>query len=286
MAADMTASDSWHLLAHGVARALGYSANAEAGMELGRRLTKFGALYPLRNVDENQRRALAVGMAGLLPSQRAGTIGHDQPEALDLESRWHRFAVTPAAMPSGSWKLSGCYPNNSPVRRVVALSGLWPLIEVLSAEAPRIIRQYSGHASRCAGMLEEYCRLTGDAYWRRHYDFGFRTREADLVGTAKGREIVLNAVLPYVAGVALMAGDGEGLTAVLGLLSLYPSAPPHAVTRHMRRQLGMVGRCGGAGMQQGLLHLFRGYCRRGLCARCPLNTRDGEPAPPVLLGSD
>jgi len=270
--AQTTELEPWKLLAHLSARALGYSANAEALLALGRRLTDDGVLALLRQDHDDARSALVMGIAGLLPSQRPGTGVQTEVQASQWESAWSRKASGVSSMSSSSWRLNGLYPNNSPVRRTAALAGLLLHMEVLADVAPGLVVRYGERPRHCAALLEQHYRVIGDDYWRRHYDFGLRTRESDVIGVSKAREMVVNALLPWVAARALVSGDATCLAATVHLLSRYPSAPAHAVTRHMQRQLGFARTCGSAGVQQGMLHLFREYCRRGLCASCPLYT--------------
>jgi len=284
--AQTTEPQPWKLLAHLSARALGYSANAEASLTLGRRLTDDGVLVLLRQDHDDARSALVMGIAGLLPSQRPGSGVQTEGQVSQWESAWSRKASGVSSMSSSSWRLSGLYPNNSPVRRAVALAGLLFHLEVLADVGPGLVVRHCERPRRCAALLEQHYRVAGDEYWRRHYDFGLRTRESDLIGVSKAREMVVNALLPWVAAGALVSGDATCLAAVVRILSLYPPAPAHSIIRHMRRQLGFSGRSDTAGAQQGMLHLFREYCRRGLCASCPLGAEAGQPAPLVWPAAD
>jgi len=278
IAGESAGQASWELLAHGVARALGYAANADASMELGRRLTGCRALCSLSAGDDAYREALAMGVAGLLPSQR---LSGDMPaagDAVQSETWWRALEPRVPSMDACRWRMNGLYPNNSPVRRVVALAGLWPFIPQAAADAPGMILNAGERPQLSVPALERLFRLPGDAYWRKHYDFGLPTRESDLVGGSKAREIVVNALLPWVAAGALTTGDWLLLSAVCRLLSAYPPASPHAVTRHMARQLNFIHGGASAAEQQGMLHLFREYCRRGLCDACPIGGRAWQPA--------
>ena len=283
ISAQTTEPEPWKLLAHCSARALGYSANAEASMELGRRMTDAGILSLFRCGHDEFRRALAMGVAGLLPSQRPGAGMSAQAEVPQWESWWSHLNPGVPPMSPGSWRLSGLYPNNSPVRRIVALTGLWPHIEALADVAPGLVASLGERPRHCAALLEQHYRVAGDDYWRRHYDFGLCTRESDLIGVSKAREMVVNALLPCVAAGALVSRDASCLTAAVRLLSAYPPAPAHAVIRHMERQLGFARGCGSAGMQQGMLHVFRQRCRSGLCASCPLNAKEWRSASDTVL---
>jgi len=252
-----------------VARALGYVANADAAEELGRRLAACGLTNSLPSSEPEYRRALAVGLAGLLPSQRTDGAGGVESLA-QWEGWWRGLVPALSPMEPRAWRLSGLYPNNSPVRRVIALADLWPSIPAAGDAAIKLVNECCAEPRRCAADVEALFRRAGEGYWRHHYDFGLATRESDLVGGSKAREVVVNAVLPWVASLARVANDVP-LGAAIARLSLgYPSAAENAVTRHMRRQLNLDRAALTAAEQQGMVHLFREYCRSGRCDDCPL----------------
>jgi hypothetical protein len=279
--------EPWKVLAHGVARALGYAANSEAAMELGRRLTDTSAETLMAQCNGEDREALALGVAGLLPSQRVPVMPYSCSESAQWDAWWRGLGRGVSSMDAQRWRLSGQYPNNSPVRRVVALADLWPSLQLIADEAPGLMRETGASARPCASALEGRFRLAGSRYWRQRSDFGLHTREADLVGGSKAREIVVNALLPWVASMALVSGDAQLLDATLRLYDGYPPASRNAVVRHMQRQLRLS--CGGANAaeQQGMVHFFREYCRHGRCGACPLNTSaNASPSPACRQSED
>jgi hypothetical protein len=99
-----------------------------------------------------------------------------------------------------------------------------------------------------------------------------------LVGRARAVEILVNAVLPFLAA----GGAGADVPLQERALSLFhrlPTAGGYGVTAHLERALTP---CGGrrltasARRQQGLLYLLHRYCRQGGCACfgasvCPLS---------------
>jgi len=272
IAGESVGLEPWKLLAHGVARALGYAANSEAAMELGRRLTDSNTVVQMARCDGDYREVLALGVAGLLPSQRVPVLPSSWAESPQWDTWWRRLGQGVSSMGVQRWKLSGQYPNNSPMRRVVALADLWPSIRSVADEAPGLIRKNGESVRSCVSVLEGRFRLAGSNYWRCHYDFGHHTGEADLVGGSKAREIVVNALLPWAASMALLSGDAQLLDATVRLYGGYPPASRNAVVRHMQRQLHLSGGATSAAEQQGMVHLFREYCRHGLCSACSLNT--------------
>ncbi len=278
MARECTQSGPRAVLCRAAARALGYAANADAGQQLGGLLAGDAAWMPLQCADMQQRRAYVFGMAGLLPSQRSLAAGlRDGPEVDRLEAAWRDSAGSLPSMPPDSWSLHGVYVNNSPVRRVVALADLAPRLEPLTEAARSLLSDAASPGRLPATTLETLFVVPGDAYWRCRYDFGRRTRESDLLGASKAREVVVNALLPLLLAVAMREQDERLFRGVVGTFVEYPGSRANSVTQHMRRQLGIPpGRCRAA-VDQGLLHVYAEYCRHALCRACPL--RAGRPAP-------
>jgi hypothetical protein len=260
----------WTALARRSARALGYSANADVAERLGGLAVEWPLKELLHERDVDGRSALLLGVAGLLPFQRkcCGLAALDEERG--LEPAWRDMDASLPSLDSRLWRLNGLYPNNSPVRRVVALAWLWPRLAQLAAEAPWLVASACEQARAGAASLESWFRIGGDAYWRSHYDYGRRTREADLIGASQARSLVLNALLPWVTARAMLSGDAHGLSMAVRLLASYPPEPESAVTRQFQRQIGLDNRPLTASMQQGMLHLLSHYCGHGLCASCPL----------------
>ncbi|MCK9357551.1 MAG: DUF2851 family protein [Dehalococcoidia bacterium] len=278
MAQECSLSGPRVVLCRAAARALGYAANADAGRQLGGLLAGDAAWSLLQSGDAPQRLGHLLGMAGLLPSQRSLAPGVcDGPEVEALEASWRDSAGSLPSMSPDSWSLHGVYVNNSPVRRVVALADLAPRLEPLTGAARSRLSDPASAGRLSAAALETLFVVSGDAYWRCRYDFGGRTRESDLLGASKAREVVVNALLPFLLAVAMLEQDETLFRGVVGMFVEYPGSRANSVTRHMRAQLGIAaGRCRAA-VDQGMLHVYAEYCRHALCCACPL--RAGRPAP-------
>lgn len=263
----------WQPLAAKISRALGYSANADMAESIGWLLIEPSMHHRLVRCDHEDRRAIVLGMAGLLPSQRRGAALPVTGDAPAYEAYWSTVEGACFCADPKGWRLRGLYPNNSPVRRIVALADLWPHMEGLPDLAVDAILSLADQPKSCAVELERMIRLPGCRYWRGHSDFGIPTRESDVIGADKAREAVVNAVLPWVAAYAMWHRDSSLLQSVVTLFSSYPAARPNTVTRHMQRQCRLSSSPPTAAVQQGLLHLFTVFCRNGRCGDCPLGNR-------------
>ncbi len=257
-------------MAHRFSRALGYSANGGMGETLGLRLSEPQLNGRLLRCAEEERRSIVLGVAGLLPSQRRRAGLRVAADAPECEAHWRSVESEVCALDPLGWRLRGLYPNNSPVRRMAALADLWPHMDELAETTVDVVLRLAHQPRLCARDLEDGVRWHGSDYWRIHSDFGIATRESDVIGAGKAREVVVNALLPYVAAIAMCRRDPSLLRSVVRLYTSYPAAHVHAVTGHMWRQLGARRTNATADVEQGLVHLFTAYCRHGRCRQCPL----------------
>jgi Protein of unknown function (DUF2851) len=137
-------------------------------------------------------------------------------------------------------------------------------------------------ARRLRGLAALVGRARGDlvAYARRNVATAARPKTLvdawqagcppgpALIGPARAREVVLNAVLPFTA----VSPSLEN--ASLALLARLPPAPAYRKTRFLESNLnGGDGRrlVKSALQQQGLLSFLQEWCSRGGCGRCPLS---------------
>jgi hypothetical protein len=265
-------------LFRGMMRALGYAKNTKPFEDLADRV-------PLNFIESQQglslKQALLLGTAGLLPSQRMANKSSKRPvlgltmetEVRELEQIWQSAPKKIKSMRESDWSLSHIYPNNSPVRRIVAQvylleryceERLLPGIVQLVKQAPLL----QGHR-----MLESGLTVAGDGYWRNHFDFHVRSRTtmSALLGTSKAGEIVVNVVLPFVFWWGKVINEPKLVKKAMSLYANYPKLAENEITRHMARQLCLEGQSNlTACQQQGLIHIFRTYCREGRCSECPL----------------
>jgi hypothetical protein len=122
-------------------------------------------------------------------------------------------------------------------------------------------------------MLENGLTVAGDGYWRDHFDFDVRskTKISALLGNSKAGEIIVNVILPFAFSWGKMFNEPELMKKVMELYNSYPKLTENEITRHMAKQLCLkeppdFTAC----HQQGLIHVFRNYCREGRCSQCPL----------------
>ena len=258
------------VLYQGMMRALGYAKNTGPFQELADRV-------PLGFIESRQalttKQALLLGTAGLLPSQRLRGRSASGKEGRELERIWQSAPGKANSMTESDWNLSHVYPNNSPVRRIVAQSYLLQRYRrgKLLAGILRLVRD----AAPPNGWheLESGLTVVGAGYWLDHFDFDVRskTKASALLANSKAGEIAVNVVLPFAFYWGESASDARLTQKAMELYHTYPRLAENCLTRHMTDQLCLKGLAGlNACQQQGLIHIFRSYCREGRCEQCPL----------------
>jgi len=176
-------------------------------------------------------------------------------------------------MKEGDWNLSHIYPNNSPVRRIVAQSYLLERYSEgkLLAGILQLVKEAplpGGHR-----VLENGLTVAGDGYWRDHFDFDARskTKISALLGNSKAGEIAVNVILPFAFSWGELANEAQLTENAIELYRNYPRLAENCITQHMKKQLCLKELSDfTACHQQGLIHIFRNYCREGRCSQCPL----------------
>ena len=262
--------EAGQVLFRGMMRALGYAKNTKPFENLADRM-------PLNSIESRDgltlKQALLLGTAGLLPSQRQQGELAKEKEVQELEQIWQSAGKKVKTMRESDWNLSHIYPNNSPVRRIVAQSHLLERYygENLLAGILQLVKEAplpNGHHA-----LENGLTVASNGYWRDHFDFDVRskTKISALLGNSKAGEIAVNVVLPFAFSWGKMFNEPELMKKAMELYNSYPKLAENEITRHTEKQLCLeeppdFTAC----HQQGLIHVFRNYCREGRCSECPL----------------
>jgi len=264
--ADLAQMGAGQSLYQGVMGALGYSKNKMPMLELARRLP----LQTLESIARSKmsdaerlahQQALLFGTAGLLPSQCRD--GHQESEGDKwvnrLEGLWASSRLT-RRMFRDDWHLFKVRPNNSPVRRIAAMSYL--------------ILHYKERAiSRSRRRLEKRLLVTANDYWAGYFDFGLggQIRSLTLLGSSRAADIVVNVLLPFTLAWCQLTSQPELARKVLDLYRHYPELAVNTIERQVRGQLGLnSGLVNSARRQQGLIHIYNTLCTQGKCDSCPL----------------
>jgi hypothetical protein len=271
---ELSDPDEGQSLYLGIMEALGYNRNSRPFLDLGRR---FSLPMAEKMIGVNiQGQALAdlqavlLGTAGLLPSQRGLHPGKETYIA-NLECVWERLSGA-ACMSRPDWELFRVRPGNSPVRRIIALSHL-----ILRFQAKGLRQSLEDLVLRALSnpdlsVLESALTVEAGGYWADHYDFASPSKikaGQALLGRARVRAIVVNALLPYLQSRVWTGRLSAAASGISELFCHYPRQESNSIERHMLKQLALdFGQVNSACLQQGLMHLYKQYCIQGKCGEC------------------
>ncbi len=256
------------VLYQGICRALGYSRNMGPFEELSSRL-RLSFLYENAKGLHNKM-GLLMGAAGLLQSQRSPDFPLDD-EASAMEEAWRCLgAAIPSPVVSG-WRMAYIRPPNHPVRRLAGLGYLLQRYEcagLLNGLLSKICE-----AEQKPSVLDVALMIEEVPYWSGHFDFGRRqSRPSALLGKSRAAEIAVNAVLPFAAAYARQMKDRALESRAIHLFNEYHALQRNELTGYMAEALCLDdGKGFSACLQQGLLHIYHGWCRVKDCRACPLS---------------
>jgi hypothetical protein len=245
------------LLYRGALRAMGYTANVAGFEAVGEALS----LVQLRLIGQAEaRQAALLGVGGLLPGQRGLPVAEGMPAR--LEASWRELGLSRSAARWQTWRVR---PLAAPARRAAGFAAL--------IDRRFGVDEVALDVSRDAGparLVDRWRVDTVDEFWRRHLDFDAPVASADgLIGRHRAAEVVVNVALPLVHAVAEVGGDARLAEQAIGAYRRMPGTTPNRVVAEMARQLGGDGaRVVGAARQQGLIHLYKRWCRARECAEC------------------
>ena len=277
---DLAQVEASQILYRGIMGALGYAKNKLPFLELARRLPirVLESMGQGKISDEKclaQQQALLLGTAGLLPSQRQNRHQEnlDDKWVNELERLWASSCHTGAMSPN-DWHLFKVRPNNSPIRRIVAMSYL--LLrgkeKGIFEEVVTMVRGAS--ISQDHHCLEKKLVITTNGYWASHCDFGLsnRIKKPTLLGASRAADIVVNVILPFTFAWGKLTSQPELGKKALDLYRHYPKLAVNTVEKHMRGQLGLSSSLvSSARRQQGLIHIYNTLCTQGRCNDCSLS---------------
>jgi len=278
---DLETMESGQVIYRGIMGALGYAHNKLPFLELAERVT-------LRELESIARysgtgeecldllQARLIGTAGLLPAQRWGNKRRDRLDddcVAGLEDLWHTFGDAEVMSPD-EWHFFRVRPNNSPVRRLAAMSYL-----VCRYRANGLLRGLLDGMEKEPWMGDDRLRLenrlvvNAGGYWANRFDFGWgsRTSSPVLLGRRRAADIVVNVLLPFMFARGQSTGCSDLAAAVLDIYGSYPRLGVNTIEKHMKAQFGVTNTLvHSARRQQGLLHIYKTRCIRGKCPECEL----------------
>jgi len=240
----LQSGDPEQILYKGICRALGYAWNVRPFEALADKVTA-DMVRRFASRSLRAKYALLLGAAGL------------------TNGRVDRLSEGMQPMKASDWVTTSSRPLNHPALRIAGLchllhrydkAGLVPgLVERLNNAMPR----------EAATALDRAFTVEG-------------IDSRVLIGTGRAREIVVNAVLPFLHAYGASVANSSLEENAGRIYGSYPSLSQNELTRYMGGLLG--NQAYGACRQQGLLHIYHNWCRTRECGSCPVVTLR-KPAP-------
>jgi len=245
----------WIALAEG----LGFSENREPFASLAR-------VVPIQKLlaitDPVDRQAVLFGVAHLLPDPTRSPVS---PRALpwvkELWKRWwlQRELWAPHILSSDGWRFGSTRPNNSPYRRLAALSYV---------SYPHVWQVFI--KSICDGDAAVFLKLLLSAshhFWDHHSDWNGRILSSSfrLVGADRATALLFQVLAPLTdlteaeLGSRMdnwPAGGDAGLLRSASMRLLGAPFPPPDIRSHLARE--------------GLLQIYKDFCRAKPCTKCSM----------------
>ena len=241
------------VLYRGVLDALGYSANRDPMVEVGRRM-------PLQLLERARRAegepgilAGLLGTAGFLPlSPVTHELCGSPVSAHGIERCWDELSRSYAIEPisTGAWTLNRVRPANHPVARLASLASLIAGL-------------------REASLFEHFLGLPldGGKSWER-----WLASARPSIGASRRQQVIVNIFAPFLAAYTEVTRDDELSERVAGDWERLPGAVSDRIARQTRRQI--VGNVRFpiklALEEQGLHEIYRNGCAELRCFECPI----------------
>ena len=106
---------------------------------------------------------------------------------------------------------------------------------------------------------------------QRYLTTPVHAQQMALIGPSKAAQIVVNAILPFAFAWSETVHKQVMRKRALDLYLCHQRMADNTITRHMQAQLGLGdSHIFNACQQQGLIHLYKDYCKEGKCSECPL----------------
>ena len=209
-----------------------------------------------------ERAAILYGVAGLLPdSTRSKVSARAMPLVRQLWEIWWRQREdwVPYILPLTSWRLGGTRPNNSPHRRLAALTTLsYPIVWQC------FMKSVQDGDSAC---FLKILRSVSDSFWNHHagWDGRILSSSSKLIGNDRAIALLFQVLAPHAELTeaelgqrmeSWPAGGDAGLLRSASVRLLGVPFPPPDVRTHLARE--------------GLLQIYKDFCRAKPCEECTM----------------
>jgi len=276
---------SWNQIIYmGLMESLGYSKNQQAFLRLAQ-------MVPFETIDTEcntysdlhttRIQALLFGVAGLLPSQDPKLKIQDQPSVQyidSLETLWEDISkrIGINSMDRSAWHFFRLRPNNFPTRRIAGASYILKrFINIgLLEKCTRLMLNFPHKYRKLRTELESLFICKEEGYWKNHYLLNTQNNttinSSTLIGRERAVTIIINIIIPCVHAYALETEDITLKLLTQEIIRHYPNHTSNSIIRNMTKTLKISEKkfINSSLRQQGLIHLYKNYCRRNECDLC------------------
>lgn len=261
------------LLYEGISECAGYSKNQDPFIRLSRAVT-LSTIQSMK-IEKNGEALLALllGAAGLLPKLREVHDGESRGFVRVLANEWKicKKSYRSVVLHRADWQFFPTRPGNFPPLRIAAVAAIARTI--LCDDLFRKIIEVLKNPGDSSGRLQSIRGLLSvepHPFWIHHYQFDHPTsNRIRPLGTDRTDVIIANSIIPLSLLYARTFRDRRVREGALHLFQSMPSATDNSITRLMQRQL-LKERISLATVsaQQGVIQLYKFYCREERCAEC------------------
>ena len=204
-----------------------------------------------------QIEALLFGKAGLLERDFSDSYAAE----LQKEFSFLRLKYGTVPMNGASWKFGRTRPANFPTVRLAQLAALIHKSQFLMSA---ILESESTQA------LRKLFLAAPSLYWENRYDFDKPSKTAaKLLSESSVDLILVNTVAPFLFYSGIRMGDDDLKEKAMSVLESVK--PEHNHITEIWREVGFSPRC--AADSQGMIHLFRSYCKERQCLQCGIGNK-------------
>ena len=261
------------ILYEGIMDGLGYSRNRDPFMTLARNVSLAEIKSQDCSEDPLKTEALLFGAAGLLPMPKdvGEKMSRDRLRVLRRHWRILNKSLKRERLHLADWQFFPTRPGNVPTVRIAAAVCLIRVIlhGDMFRQIIRAIRAFESARETLPHLLN-LLNVEQDDFWKTHYQFGVPAqRKTTPLGRSRTRDIIANSVIPIAFLYARVFRDAEIRQKTFALYEYFPPLDSNIILSRMERQL-LRGKVPLKTMaaQQGVIQLFRYYCRNDRCGEC------------------
>ncbi|MBF8294342.1 MAG: hypothetical protein HW389_887 [Bacteroidetes bacterium] len=261
------------LLYEGVMECLGYSKNQEPFLRLARAVTLQEVRVQRIENNEEALQALLLGAAGLLPKLKTVKDKESRLFVRRLTNEWRtrKKVYRSAILHPADWQFFPTRPANFPTLRIAAATSLVRTIlcDDLFRRIIEILKR-PGDGSSGIQSLRTLLAVRPLPFWINHYGFeNALSKPVHSLGPERTDAVIANAIIPLSLLYARTFKDRVVRGGALRLFESMPPAAENSITLMMQKQL-LKERLllSSVSAQQGVIQLYKFYCREERCAEC------------------